>query len=134
MSDSTILFGLAFIAAILGIVGGIIASNEDNANKFNKTKKELTREDICLNALAKTLEANNLTSRFSLNGYAEQAFCLERSKNGWEVYTGERNNHYNSKTFTNILDASMELIRLLSFYSDEDKLKNQFIDNLISCN
>ena len=132
MSDSTILFSLAFIAAILGIVGGIIASNEDNANKLTKGKKESTREDICLNALSKTLEANNLTSHCSLNGYAEQAYCLEKSKDGWEVYSGERNNHFNSKTFTNILDASMELIHLLSFYSDKDTLKNQFIDNLIS--
>ena len=95
---------------------------------------EKTREEICLNALARTLEANNLKAYYSLDGYAEEAYCLERSPEGWEVYSGERNNHYGSKTYTNILDASMELIRLLSFYSDKDSLKNQFIDNLVSCN
>ena len=66
-------------------------------------KKELK----CIDALREVLSQNVNPGFYSLNGYKEEAVCLQRSDDGWEVYLGERNNRYNLAKFDTVVEASV---------------------------
>ena len=71
------------------------------------------RTNTIIASLDSILKEHCLHRYYSLNGYAEAAVCLEKSDNGWEVFNGERNNHYGSSFFEDVKDASVELLRRL---------------------
>ena len=53
------------------------------------------RDRKMLQALELTLKKNGIPSySYHIGGYAEECVCLERVANGWDVYIGERGNHY----------------------------------------
>lgn len=89
-------------------------------------------ENICINTLNEVLENNGLRGYYSLHGYAEQACCLEKHDNTWEVFGGERGNHYDSTIYNDVLGACMEMLRRLATHRDLEILENQFVELLIN--
>ena len=53
-------------------------------------------------------------TNYSLDGYREDAVCLEEKDGKWQVYVGYRNHKDDLKTFSSIVTAGMEMIRILS--------------------
>ena len=91
-------------------------------------KKELK----CIDALREVLSQNVNPGFYSLNGYKEEALCLQRSDDGWEVYLGERNNRYNLAKFDTVVEACLNLLYLVCPDRTENiNLKNAFFNLLI---
>lgn len=67
------------------------------------------------------------SSYYSLEGYSEEAVCLEMTSKSCNVYYGERNNRYNEEVFKTLTDACNGIIERLSDSNVEAiKLKNKF--------
>ena len=57
------------------------------------------------------LEANGIPAYFyHVGGYAEECVCLERTVNGWEVYTGERGNRSDVMRYDNVFSACRRVL------------------------
>lgn len=68
----------------------------------------------------------------SLEGYVEEAVCMEKIKNEYIVYNGERGNKCNLKKHTKIISAFWDIIsRLAESNEEEGKIKNGFMKMLI---
>lgn len=63
---------------------------------------------------------------YSIDGYSEDAICIERDDNYWIVYNGERGNKYNIKNYDNVIFACYNMIYRLS-ESRAEKLRIQNI-------
>lgn len=61
---------------------------------------------------------------YSINGYSEDAVCIEYKENNWIVYSGERGKKYNTRYFKDIIQACNEVICRLS-ESEKDRCEMQ---------
>ena len=86
-----------------------------------------TAEEKCLDAL-KTVMRNryNDENYIVVGEYAECATCLEKKDGKWEVYHGERLNHYDSQFFTDILTACLTAIEKVGSPDDMSEAKQEF--------
>lgn len=72
------------------------------------------QEMICTEALKETLANEFPVSNYSLNGYKEDAVCLQREGENWIVYVGYRSKKDDLKSYTNIVEACLEVIRSIT--------------------
>ena len=86
-----------------------------------------TAEEKGLNAL-KTVMQNRFNDEdyIVIGEYAECATCLEKKDDKWELYHGERLNHYNSKFFSDILSACLAAIEKVGYPEDMSEAKQEF--------
>ncbi len=70
--------------------------------------------NICRDALNTTLSAEYPSSNYSFNGYKEDAVCLQQEDDKWLVYVGYRNKKDDLKAFSNIVEACLEMIRIIT--------------------
>lgn len=73
-----------------------------------------------INELKQKLQARNVPAGYySLNGYADDALCIEQVGSEWIVYDGERGKKHRVRTFQNEEDACAEfwsqIVRLLAY-------------------
>ncbi len=81
---------------------------------------------IYLRTLKWALDYNGIPSiYYNLDGYSEEAVCIEQNDNYWMVYNGERGNKYNVRKYKNVQDACLDLILRIS-ESEEEERKIQY--------
>ena len=83
----------------------------------------------CLEVLNELLSESVPNRYYSLNGYGEEAICLEQTDDAWTVYNGERGQKFDEKTFDNVVEAAIEIIYRFRRYSPE--LKQDFLNRII---
>jgi hypothetical protein len=82
-------------------------------------------------ALQDVLEKRFLSSSFSLDGYQENAVCLQYVKEKWIVYCGERGNHYDEVQCDTILMACLNVIRKMTHKTEDiSAMENELLGNL----
>ncbi len=68
---------------------------------------------------------------YSLEGYAEEAVCMEKSDDSYIVYIGEKGNKDDVSNHSNISKALLKLIsEVTESYAQEEKVIETFIDKL----
>lgn len=68
---------------------------------------------------------------YSLEGYAEEAICMEKSDDNYIVYVGERGNKDDISNHLNISKALLKFIsEVTESYAQEEKVTEAFIDKL----
>lgn len=70
--------------------------------------------NICKEALNTTLSTEYASSDYSFNGYKEDAVCLQEDNDNWLVYVGYRNKKDDLKSYSNIVEACLEMIRIIT--------------------
>lgn len=69
---------------------------------------------------------------YSLNGYNEDAICIERSDGVWIVYNGEKGNKYNLKEYRATLEACFDMILRISESEEEQiQIQSMFMQNVL---
>lgn len=64
---------------------------------------------------------------YSINGYRDDAVCIEHDESGWIIYNGERGEKYNKEHFNDITGACKAMIcRLAETEKDKDKMQRLF--------
>lgn len=101
-------------------------------NFTSKAKPFTQVTALYIKGLKDTLEHVGIPSvYYSLNGYSEDAVCIEYNDNIWMVYNGERGNKYNINKYKNIKEACDNLILRLSEGEEEQKqIQNVFENKL----
>ena len=89
------------------MLGGYINVQEEG-------KRGMEKKLDTLNRLQEFLSAEYSSTMYSLDGYREDAVCLQEKNGIWEVYVGYRNHKDDLKRFSSLVDAGNEMIRLLS--------------------
>ena len=80
------------------------------------------KEVVCQRALEKTLSEEFPKSNYSVDGYQEEAICLQRQgASGWIVYAGIRNNKEECETYDNVVEACLGMIRKICCGNDLTK-------------
>ena len=70
-------------------------------------------------------------SYFSTTGYKEEAVCLERVGNKWDVYNAERGNRFEEKEYDVLLEACVNFFKLLTNDKEKiDKMCDQLLSNM----
>lgn len=87
------------------------------------------KEMNCIRELETILEQNVPRANFSLDGYKESAVCMSKTETGWEVYVAEKNEHFASKPFDNVLEAALNMIERL--FVDGREFKNLLLDAIL---
>ncbi len=72
------------------------------------------QEALCREALRETIANEYPISNYSLNGYKEDAVCLQQDGDVWVVYVGYRNKKDGLKSYSNIVEACLEVIRSIT--------------------
>ena len=87
------------------------------------------KEDKYLEALNTVLKDEYPENYYSLNGYRECAYCLQKDRDnrGWEVYCGERNNHFDSNLFNSLYGACIGMIDLIGDKENTEKMIQRFV-------
>ena len=68
---------------------------------------------------------------YSLEGYAEEAICMEKNNKNYIVYNGERGNKYDVSKHSNISKALLKLIsKVTESYAQEERVVEAFINKL----
>ena len=68
---------------------------------------------------------------YSLEGYSEEAICMEKNNKNYIVYNGERGNKYDVSKYSNISKALLKLIsEVTETYAQEEKVVEAFINKL----
>lgn len=81
------------------------------------------KDDINLHVLKKVLIQSDIPAQYySLNGFCEEAICIELSGEYWSVYHGERGNKYEIERYANLNDACIEMLKRLSPDSKTENL------------
>ena len=70
--------------------------------------------EVCMKAIQETLSHEYSSASYSLDGYKEDAVCLQESDGKWIVYVGYRNQKDDLKEFPNIIEACLEMIKMLT--------------------
>ena len=70
--------------------------------------------NTCKEALKMTLSAEYPSSNYSFDGYKEDAVCLQQDNDNWIVYVGYRNKMDDMKVYSNIVEACLEMIRIIT--------------------
>ena len=91
------------------------------------------KEMICQNALEDVLMTEFSKTMFSLDGYDEDAVCLKKDNDYWEVYIGNRGQKNERMVFDNIVDACLGVIQLLTPFNEplRARLNNMFVSAVI---
>lgn len=65
---------------------------------------------------------------YSIGKYADESVCIERTRKGWTVFTGERGNRYDLTTHTNVFAACKQVLSRTA-ESDEqyEKMSADFV-------
>ena len=70
---------------------------------------------------------------YSLDGYKEEAVCIEKQKNVWLVYDGERGQQHNLEQYRDFEVAGYRLISRLSDSSETETLiMVDYLTNVLS--
>lgn len=75
------------------------------------------KKQLLVNALNK---GHINAASYSLDGYREEAVCIEKEKNKWLVYDGERGQKHNLEQYK---DFEVAGYRLINRISDSDKIE-----------
>ena len=68
---------------------------------------------------------------YSLEGYAEEAVCMEKSDDSYIVYIGEKGKKHDVNDYLNISEALLNVISdVTESYAQEEKVMEAFIDKL----
>lgn len=83
--------------------------------------------------LRQVLVFNNIPpSYFSLDGYQEEAVCLEETTEEYLVYEGESGNKYNVQKHNKRLYACYDIISRISESKEQEKrIRDEFITDVI---
>lgn len=97
--------------------------------KLNELNFEKPYENLYLFILRATLNTIYPPFVYSIGEYQEATCCIEKSENGWLIYSGERGNKYQTKEIADIRDACLYYIEFVG-RSEDDRttLKKYFID------
>lgn len=107
-----------YVKTALDVISRIAMTKEDGEYLKNEFYLERTKE-----ILEKTLELNDIPHiYYSLEGYSEEAVCLEKTELGYLVYNGEKGNKYAKKEHPNIGDAIVDLISRVSESDAQNKI------------
>lgn len=88
---------------------------------------EQSYTNTVIRLLEKLIEEYAPNCRFSLHGYIDDGVCMERTDDGWMVYTGSRGNKDAAEDFADIKDACVEVIkRITDNYATEIILTEKF--------
>ncbi len=87
----------------------------------------------CIEALLATLSAEYTSSDYSFNGYKEDAVCLQQDNENWMVYVGYRNKKDDLKTFSNIVEACLEMIKVITGGNSNKikRLNDSFLSKIV---
>ena len=90
------------------------------------------KELVYKRVLGEVLSSEFRTSYFSINGYGEDAVCLEKKDDAWVLFYGFRNMHKDEEEFSSLLEACLEMICILcnSDIKLRHKLTNSFLDKI----
>jgi len=89
--------------------------------------------DVCKKALQDTLSNEYSSTNYSLDGYREDAVCLQECDGKWLVYVGYRNQKDDMKEFPNIVEACLEMIRLLTGGdAAQNTISNAFFSKIVA--
>lgn len=89
-----------------------------------------SKELMCINALELLLKAHFSEDEYCLNGPKESAICLEKNNSNWIVYDKERNSRNNEVSFSNVVEACLEMIERM-FLSKSDESKTEFLESIV---
>ena len=113
-------------SAAYEVISRITMTKEDAEELQNNLFEEILKE-----TLSEVLELNNLSHLCSVDGYAEEAVCMEKSGTGYIVYIGERNNKHDLKRYPKIISAFCDIISRLSESDEEEKkIRIEFMEKL----
>ena len=91
------------------------------------------KELNCLQTISDVLSENVNPNYYSLNGYKEEAVCIEKGKDYWQVFSAERNNRFDVASFDTVVEACLCLIHRVCPKREEGLLlKNEFLDRIVS--
>lgn len=107
--------------------------NYENYTIRRIEKRGIEREGInCLRILGLALKDIIPVELYSIGGYREESFCIEKQLNNWIVYIGERGNKHDIKYFYNAKQACLELISRVSESDEQEKLIKYIFDFYIA--
>lgn len=116
----------AYGPAAFSLIARIAMTKEDAEELQNGLFEEILKE-----TLSEVLELNNLSHLCSLDGYAEEAICMEKSRTGYIVYIVERNYKHDFKRYPKISTAFCDIISRLSESDEEEtKIRREFMNSL----
>lgn len=91
------------------------------------------KELSCLQAVSDVLRENVNSHYYSLDGYKEEAVCIEKGENEWQVFSAERNNHFDEMRFDTLVEACLYLIHLVCPKREQGiLLKNEFLNKIVT--
>lgn len=115
-----------FGVAAYDIVSRIAMTKADEKYLQNEIFDEIMKE-----ALTEVFELNDIPHFYSLEGYAEEAVCMEKDGKKYIVYDGERGNKYNIKKYRRIGIAFRDIIsRVTESDEQEEKVTKDFTNKL----
>ena len=88
----------------------------------------LSNDKKTLHIMKSVLRSNGIPMQYySIGKYAEECICMERAREGWEVYSGERGNKYDLATYESAFIACKQVLNRVA-ESDEqcEKMINEF--------
>ncbi len=88
------------------------------------------QENLCKEALTETLLSEFPSSYFSFGSYKEDAVCLQYDNGHWIVYVGYRNNKDDLMSYSNIVEACIRVIHLIT--GENSNLIKTLSDNFFS--
>lgn len=99
----------------------------------NKFGSPIPRDENYLKRLEDVFDHIEIPSDYySLNGYSEDAICIERSDGMWIVYNGEKGNKYNLKKYRATLEACIDMILRISESEEEQiRIQSMFMRNVL---
>ena len=85
-----------------------------------------------ISALDAVLKERYPVTAYCLNGYQEEAVCLQYENNCWIVFHGERGNRYDEIQCDTILKACIEFIRKMTHRVEEISIMEmEFLNYLV---
>lgn len=92
--------------------------------KKSNYKVKTDELNILRNAMNKSGIPEDL---YSIGSFMEESICIEKKTTKWVVYSGERGNKYNFKTYTSFLLACRDFLsRVSESKEQEDRLMRIF--------
>ncbi len=88
----------------------------------------MNEDDELLNRFNSILNEEFPSIYYSLNGYSEEAVCIEKQEDAWEVYIGFRNQKKENQIYYDLESACVRVIDLLS--PDRPELREELIKRL----
>lgn len=116
-----------YVQAAYELISKIAMTKEDAKFLQNSFFEEIQKE-----TLREVLVIHNVLRFCSLEGYAEESVCMEKRKNKYIVYEGERGEKYNLKSHTKITSAFFDITSRLAKNDEEEiQMRKEFIKMLL---